>query len=324
MGQETVVAVDQGKSGTRATACVVDGANVCGDGAALRAAAAAQSVSRGCEPGSTGVDAVADAVARLRLPGPPDVVCVGTTAAPAGQDERSAVARVLSSRLRAGRVLVTEDAVTAHLGAFGGTPGVVVSAGTGAIALWSDGHGCVRVDGMGPVLGDHGSGADIGRAGLRAAFSAVEGRGAATALVEPARRHLGGLGLAGARRLHEAAHPTEVVSDFATAVLRAAEHGDEVAGTIVARAAHDLATSAALAARRELSAGGRPRCCAVGRLMRSEVLRAAFTRHATNRGLAVGEAHSGALAGALLLATDGPGQAFAPLVGVAGRAHPSG
>lgn len=299
----TVVAVDQGKSGTRAEARVASGASVHGG---------APGLSRGSEPGTSGVDAVVEAVASLRLPRPPEVVSVGTTAAPGTPAERDDLAAALRVRLGADRVLVTEDAVTAHLGAFRGAPGVVVAAGTGSIALWSDGLTCMRVDGWGPVLGDHGSGAAIGRAGLRAAFSCVDGRGPKTSLAEPARRHLGGLDLDAARRLHAATNPTEVISDFAVTVLRAAEDGDTVAEGILSRAADDLATSAALAARPAVTA----RCCAVGQLMRNEALRAAFTRRATELGLVVVEPAGSALAGAMFLATAGPTAAFVDLVGV--------
>ncbi len=300
----TIVAVDQGKSGTRAEARVASGASVHGR-------------SSGSELGSTGAEAVVDAVASLRLPSAPDVVSVGTTAAPETQDERASLAAELRDRLGAGRVLVTEDAVTAHLGAFRGAPGVVISAGTGVIALWSDGRTSVRIDGWGPILGDHGGGVDIGGAGLRAAYSAVDGRGPATALVAPARHHLGGLGLDAARRLQAAVNPAEVVSGFAVEVLRAAEDGDAVAAAIVTRAANDLATSAALAARPALEAGEKPRCCAVGQLMRSAHLRAAFTSHAVGLGLAVDPTPAGSLAGAMFLAVHGPTLAFASLIGTA-------
>jgi N-acetylglucosamine kinase-like BadF-type ATPase len=258
------------------------------------------------------VDAVVDAVVGLRLPVPPDVVSVGTTAAPGSQEERSALAAVLCARLGATRVLVTEDAVTAHLGAFRGAPGVVVSAGTGSIALWSDGLTSTRVDGWGPVLGDHGSGFAIGRAGLRAAFSAMEGRGSATSLVEPARGHLGGLDLDAAWKLYASSNPTDFVAEFAVAVLREAESGDQVAGAIVTQAAEDLATSAALAA----SPGAQ--CCAVGRLMQSPVLHIAFVERATQLGLVVVPALAGSLAGAMVLASQGPPPAFTGLVGTAG------
>jgi glucosamine kinase len=306
----TVVAVDQGKSGTRAEARVQSGASV-------HSAAPGLSYSRGSELGTTGAEAVIDAVVGLRLPVPPDVVSVGTTAAPGTQEERSALAAVLRARLGAARVLVTEDAVTAHLGAFQGAPGVVVSAGTGSIALWSDGLTSCRVDGWGPVLGDHGSGFAIGRAGLRAAFSAMDGRAEATSLVEPARSHLGGLDLDAAWKLYSSANPSEVVSGFAVAVLREAEEGDRVACAIIARAAEDLATSAALAAQHSLAA--REQCCAVGRLMRSPVLRTAFTERATELGLVVVPALAGSLAGAMVLAVQGPLPAFEGLVGVAGE-----
>lgn len=300
----TVVAVDQGKSGTRAEARVESGASVHGR-------------SPGSSLGSTGADAVIDAVTSLRLPSAPDVVSVGTTAAPETQGGRASLAAELRDRLGAGRVLVTEDAVTAHLGAFRGAPGVVVSAGTGAIALWSDGASSVRIDGWGPILGDHGGGVDIGGAGLRAAYSAVDGRGPATSLVAPARAHLGGLGLDAARGLQAAANPAEVVSEFAVEVLRAAEEGDAVAAAIVARAAHDLAVSAALAARPALEAGSAPRCCGVGQLMRSVSFRRAFSERATAMGLVVDPAPAGSLAGAMFLAVHGPTLAFASLIGTA-------
>lgn len=306
----TVVAVDQGKSGTRAEARVASGASV-----------HSGALSRGSEPGTSGVDEVVAAVTSLKLPDPPAVVSVGTTAAPGSQGEREELAAVLRARLNADTVLVTEDAVTAHLGAFRGAPGVVVSAGTGSIALWSDGTTCARVDGWGPILGDHGAGADIGRAGLRAAFAAVDGRGPVTSLVAPARRHLGGLDLDAARRLHAADNPTEIISDFAVTVLRAAEDGDAVAAAIVTRAANDLATTAALAARP--AAGAPTRCCVVGQLVRNALLHSAFTARATELGLVVTPPLGNALSGAMYLATSGPTPPFTGLVGTAGTSRPA-
>ena len=311
--EPTVVAVDQGKSGTRAEARV-------GSGARVHSAGPGLSLTRGTPPGSSGVATVVEAVRNLRLPEPPDIVSVGTTAAPGTQDERHELAEELRHQLGAGRVLVTEDAVTAHLGAFRGAAGVVVSAGTGTIALWSDGETCARVDGWGPILGDHGSGAAIGVAGLRAAFAELDGRGPATALTEQARTHLGGLDLNAARRLHATANPTEAVADFAVVVLHAAEAGDAVAGGIVARAAADLARSCALAAADALAAGDRPRCCAVGQIATNALLRNAFVADATQHGLVVVEARGGCLDGAKLLAAGEYGRAFDALIGVAEHA----
>ena len=52
-----------------------------------------------------------------------------------------------------------------------------------------------RVDGWGPLLGDDGSGYDIGTRGLRAAFAAYDGRGPETLLASLASGFLGVLDL---------------------------------------------------------------------------------------------------------------------------------
>lgn len=70
-------------------------------------------------------------------------------------------------------------------GATDGQPGVVVMADTGSIAFGEDGAGNQgRAGGYGPILGDEGSGYDIGRKALVAALRAADGRGPATALAE--------------------------------------------------------------------------------------------------------------------------------------------
>lgn len=69
------------------------------------------------------------------------------------------------------------DVVAAHAGAFAGSPGIVVSAGTGAIVFGADefGEKCYA-DGWGPLLGDEGGGYWIGVEALRAACRALDGR----------------------------------------------------------------------------------------------------------------------------------------------------
>ncbi len=97
-----------------------------------------------------------------------DVVAAGLTGFRGDADAAAAALRVPSA-------IVTNDAVTAHLGALGGSPGVVVVAGTGAIALAAD-ERAARADGWGTRLGDDGGGYWIGRAGLAAALRAHDGR----------------------------------------------------------------------------------------------------------------------------------------------------
>ena len=69
-------------------------------------------------------------------------------------------------------MVVTNDAVTAHLGALGGEPGAVIVAGTGAIALAAAPEGWARADGWGTMLGDDGGGYWIGRRALALALRA--------------------------------------------------------------------------------------------------------------------------------------------------------
>ncbi|WP_345964448.1 BadF/BadG/BcrA/BcrD ATPase family protein [Streptomyces sp. BRB040] len=89
---------------------------------------------------------------------------------------------------------VTSDAVTAHAGALGGRAGVVLAIGTGSVAVGIGADGAyARVDGWGPLLGDDGSGARIGTAGLRAALRAHDGRGPATSLLNAAAGLFGDL-----------------------------------------------------------------------------------------------------------------------------------
>jgi N-acetylglucosamine kinase-like BadF-type ATPase len=79
--------------------------------------------------------------------------------------------RTLALTLRglARRVEVIADAQAALLGAIGDGPGVLVLAGTGSIVVAHDGRGgWTRAGGLGPLVGDEGSGFWLGREWLRA------------------------------------------------------------------------------------------------------------------------------------------------------------
>ena len=80
--------------------------------------------------------------------------------------ERRALARTL--RGLAQRVEVIADAQAALLGAIGDGPGALVLAGTGSIVVAHDGRGrWTRAGGLGPLVGDEGSGFWLGREWLR-------------------------------------------------------------------------------------------------------------------------------------------------------------
>jgi N-acetylglucosamine kinase-like BadF-type ATPase len=179
-----------------------------------------------------------------------DALCVGAAGAVAAPDAARALAEALLDAVPADQVAVTSDAVTAHAGALGMRPGVVLAAGTGAVAVGvgETGAFCV-VDGWGPWLGDEGGGAWIGLAGLRAALRAHDGRGEPTALTREATDLFGDLGrLPGV--LEQDGNPARSAATFAPAVALCADGGDPAALAILHDAATALATTVAAAARR--------------------------------------------------------------------------
>ncbi|WP_283139478.1 N-acetylglucosamine kinase [Rhizohabitans arisaemae] len=201
-------------------------------------------------------------------------LCLGLTSLLGTVAAHEELARRLLDAIPARRVLVTGDVVTAHAGAFQGRPGVVLAAGTGAVALGVGACGATRqVDGWGFLLGDAGSGLWIGSRGLEAAYRGYDGRLAPGPLTARAHEVLGDLGRL-PERLYLADDAVARVAGFAVHVLELAAV-DETALAIVEAAGHELADSVAAAA-----------CCFsgtaqvpvswTGRLLRDPILRAAF------------------------------------------------
>ncbi|WP_369227328.1 N-acetylglucosamine kinase [Streptomyces sp. R39] len=162
-----------------------------------------------------------------------------------GDALRAELPGALARELGVRTVALAADAVTAYVGALGPRPGAVVAAGTGVIALGSDLTGWRRADGWGHLLGDCGSGAWIGRAGLEAALRAFDGRdGGSAALRAAAEERFGPLpGLPG--QLYPRADRPAVLASFAPDVADCAAAGDPVAAAILGAAARHLAESAA-------------------------------------------------------------------------------
>jgi N-acetylglucosamine kinase-like BadF-type ATPase len=196
------------------------------------------------------VAALAPLLGRVALPpGPLDAVCVGMTGVLRPGPGAVAVAAAVRGLVPARRVLVTSDVVTGYCGAVGLGPGVVVAAGTGMIALAVGELGVARVDGWGFMLGDAGSGFEIGRRGLAAALRAHDGRGGSPLLAELATQALGPLDEV-IHTIYGADNPVGAVAAFAAGVATAARRGDEVAAAIWASAAGEIAATALAAAGR--------------------------------------------------------------------------
>jgi len=246
----SVLAVDFGKTGCRA-ALWVDTSRTDAEGPGAPGLAS----PNGAALAEAAILAVATPL--LRAAGLDQVEFGGVGAA--GVLAASAPARQLAAslctRLPARMIAVASDAVTSHAGALGGEPGVVLAAGTGAVALAVGADGTRhQADGWGPWLGDEGSGAWLGLHGLRAALRAADGRGPATALQAAAERRFGPpSALVAALEGHE--NPPRLAASFAADVARAAEAGDRVAVALLREAAAALAGTVRSAAAHLADAG---------------------------------------------------------------------
>src|SRR5436309_5905773 len=106
-----------------------------------------------------------------------EAACFGMSGGPEDKED------ILGRILRAERLVVTTDAVTALAGATAGGPGIITIAGTGSIAFGRNAAGqTVRAGGWGFIYGDEGGAFDIVRHALRAALRMDEGWGLPTTL----------------------------------------------------------------------------------------------------------------------------------------------
>jgi glucosamine kinase len=112
----------------------------------------------------------------------PRVLCVGVAGA-GRETERQALWQALVSRDVADEVVIHSDFSIALDDAFGDGPGVLLISGTGSVAFGRGPTGTTaRCGGWGPVCGDEGSGAWIGRRALSVVTGAADGREPDTAL----------------------------------------------------------------------------------------------------------------------------------------------
>lgn len=169
----------------------------------------------------------------------PKVLCVGV--AGVGRDaERDALWSALESRALAEEVLVQADAMVALDDAFADGPGILTIAGTGSVAFGRGPTGVfARCGGWGPICGDEGSGAWIGRRALSIVTASSDGREPETTLVSAV------LTAAEVNEVGElvawaaAAKPADLAS-LAPAVMQAAQSGDLRANSLVTLAAEEL------------------------------------------------------------------------------------
>jgi len=167
-------------------------------------------------------------------------------------------------------LLLTHDAAAGLAAGSAEGTGILAICGTGSLVYGRRADGAEHtVLGRGPLLGDEGSGFDIGHQALRAAARALDGRGEQTDL---ARRICA---LAGVEELDDllpwlSPFAKDRVAALAPAVFAAAAEGDAVAQGIVGNAAAALARGVAAVAKRLWPAGGVPRVVLGGGVLLSQ------------------------------------------------------
>jgi N-acetylglucosamine kinase-like BadF-type ATPase len=117
-----------------------------------------------------------------------EIAVVALAAVDSSGDERAATRFARKTNI-ARQIFVVHDSIAYLQSAFHGRPGIMVESGTGCVAAGINSTGrYVRVSGWGALVDDQGSGYDIGRKALNAAFRAADGRGPKTRLVSAIRK----------------------------------------------------------------------------------------------------------------------------------------
>lgn len=186
--------------------------------------------------------------------------------------------------LLADEVRLTNDAELA-LTALDGAVGVAVIAGTGSIAVGRDARGTMaRSGGWGHIIGDEGSGYELGRLALKAAARASDGRGPRTALLSAIMAEWQ---LPRPNAMIDRVYPEGdkgLIARLSALVFAAAREGDGVARAIVREAATELALAAlAVGEMLDFPDGTLPLALAGGLLLHEADYRAMMLRRIRRR-----------------------------------------
>jgi len=233
----TVIGIDGGGTKTRALLADENGEQI------AEAVGAGSAVKPGDIERSAGIIAgvVRDVLETgERADQKPRVLCVGV-AGVGREPEREALLESLVAQQLADEVVVQPDYAIALEDAFGEGAGVLLIAGTGSMAFGRGPAGATaRCGGWGPVFGDEGSGAWIGRRALSVVSAAADGREPETALTGAVLTAAEVAEPSDLIRWASSATPAQLAT-LAPVVLSVADSGDLRANSIVSMAIEELA-----------------------------------------------------------------------------------
>ena len=165
--------------------------------------------------------------------------------------------RIAEAKLPFASVIADNDAYAAWVGAFAGSDGGIVIAGTGSIGFAAINGVRHMVGGWGFALGDHGSGAWLGHHAVRRAALAIDGLLQPTPLIEEVLSRVGRTRF-DVSRWSEQATPKDY-AEMAPLVFECAAKGDVVGMTIVIEGAAAISSLG-----RALLARGAGKLCLLG------------------------------------------------------------
>lgn len=172
------------------------------------------------------------------------ISCVGVGIAGGAYlfEDAGLVAATVAGLCGADSAIIMPDSVAAYVGAVGVSAGVVLAAGTGAVAIATDlEHQFRRTDGLGHLLGDYGSGARLGQLGLEIATRTEAGRDCPSPALRSAMlRRFGGTSEL-VRSLYTSEERSAVLASFVPDIVEAAESGDPCSRELIRRVADELA-----------------------------------------------------------------------------------
>lgn len=228
--------------------------------------------------------------------GPPDA-CVFSVADLATTVDAPALLARAGTIVGSGKAVVVDGAVATLVGALGEVaPGVVLDMGVGVSVLATDvDQTWARLDGWGPILGDRGSAAWLGRAGLSAALLHRDGIPGGSRMLLDAGRRAFGDERGWSALITE--HGPGLLADFAPVVGDLADR-DRVAADICRLAGEHLADT--LVAGR--AAVPDAPVTATGGLLLVDAVKAAFASALGRRYVVLVPALGGSLDGATTLA----------------------
>lgn len=173
-----------------------------------------------------------------------EVVCLGLAGVGRLVDHK-VIGEALKKLDLAQKIMLDHDASIALAGATICQPGIVIIAGTGTTAFGMNGEGrTARANGWGYVLGDEGSGYDIGQKALRAALRAYDGRGEATFLTSKLIKYFGLKSLPDiVQRVYRNKLSRKEIAALTPLVVESAKKEDKVAALILKETGEELGTS---------------------------------------------------------------------------------